>query len=591
MITSSSSHSTASASRASIFGTPTTTVGPSLTTTLFDDVYENVRLHLVIKQQPVRARKSGFSNCKDRRLVDPPPILQLFASTKDGRPALVPPDLYPFLVCHASLWSPNGREDRSVVIKETGVVVSLAGKYTVDVLGDDSPPPVPTSFQENDGEQRARQPVGAADAKGRAAALLTPQSMETGSPASAIDVPPARRHLPPPLRLPSMKDLEQTLAAARAISSTGTTPRPLMPSQPLPQQTQTGRPSTSSFQALPSSHITPSSLHLQQPHSHLDHSAPCILANNPDPPPLAPVRPSWQLPLPPPFAPSRKSSLSSASSSSPSPFAADFRLPPGTANHKRQRPADDDADPRNPSSSPSDTDSAQRNPRQRRRPLLPAIPTTTGAQEPPQAHNYHHHHHSHHGPPQNTAPHPAAPHAAPVPAATAAPAADRHPSPRQSASPGAAGSPPPQQQQPRHTVLRCLLGSLSSMCQILHDTDDRDGYFFTFPDLSVRLQGLYRLRFVVVDVRHCKSVALAWSDVFEVFSAKMFPGMTQSTPLSRRFARQGVGIHIRFDPKADAFRPVSAAAAPAAPATGGTQWGPIGVGGGVSTDEEGDGDE
>lgn len=42
-------------------------------------------------------------------------------------------------------------------------------------------------------------------------------------------------------------------------------------------------------------------------------------------------------------------------------------------------------------------------------------------------------------------------------------------------------------------------------------------------------------------------LALCYSDVFTVYSAKKFPGVVESTPLSKCFATQGVKIPIRKD--------------------------------------------
>lgn len=42
-------------------------------------------------------------------------------------------------------------------------------------------------------------------------------------------------------------------------------------------------------------------------------------------------------------------------------------------------------------------------------------------------------------------------------------------------------------------------------------------------------------------------LASGFSDVFTVYSAKKFPGVCESTPLSKRFAVQGVKIPIRKD--------------------------------------------
>ncbi|KAL9099375.1 MAG: hypothetical protein Q9163_005114, partial [Psora crenata] len=78
--------------------------------------------------------------------------------------------------------------------------------------------------------------------------------------------------------------------------------------------------------------------------------------------------------------------------------------------------------------------------------------------------------------------------------------------------------------------------------------------FFIFPDLSCRQNGHYRLRFTLMRVpvgmnvpeggqgRICGSID---SDVFEVFSAKDFPGMRASTLLTRELKRQGAGISVK----------------------------------------------
>jgi hypothetical protein len=40
-------------------------------------------------------------------------------------------------------------------------------------------------------------------------------------------------------------------------------------------------------------------------------------------------------------------------------------------------------------------------------------------------------------------------------------------------------------------------------------------------------------------------LASVFSDVFQVYSAKKFPGVCESTPLSKCFATQGIKIPIR----------------------------------------------
>ncbi|KAJ1539110.1 hypothetical protein HK405_013185, partial [Cladochytrium tenue] len=100
---------------------------------------------------------------------------------------------------------------------------------------------------------------------------------------------------------------------------------------------------------------------------------------------------------------------------------------------------------------------------------------------------------------------------------------------------------------------RVLLGTLAAPSLLLEDEDGCEVMLFVFSDLSVRLQGRYCLRFLLLDIStpdRSEALAVAWSGVFDVYSAKLFPGMTQSTPLSRHLSRQGVPIHIRVEPSA-----------------------------------------
>ncbi|KAJ3177195.1 hypothetical protein HDU85_005973 [Gaertneriomyces sp. JEL0708] len=110
---------------------------------------------------------------------------------------------------------------------------------------------------------------------------------------------------------------------------------------------------------------------------------------------------------------------------------------------------------------------------------------------------------------------------------------------------------------PVHSSRFCqsLIGSTVMPCEILEDVNGQEGMFFVFHDLSVRLQGAYRLKFLLIYLnlsvpaseRQSVSKATITTDIFEVFPPKSFPGMTESTQLSKCFARQGVPIHIRKD--------------------------------------------
>lgn len=85
------------------------------------------------------------------------------------------------------------------------------------------------------------------------------------------------------------------------------------------------------------------------------------------------------------------------------------------------------------------------------------------------------------------------------------------------------------------------------------DPNARLGCFFVFPDLSCRQNGLYRLRFTLMKVNvemiptggQSSMIGTVESDVFEVFSAKDFPGMRASTALTKELKRQGATVSVK----------------------------------------------
>ncbi|KAJ2979678.1 hypothetical protein NUW58_g6941 [Xylaria curta] len=122
-------------------------------------------------------------------------------------------------------------------------------------------------------------------------------------------------------------------------------------------------------------------------------------------------------------------------------------------------------------------------------------------------------------------------------------------------------------QTPAATSPPVLTGFPVSGCCYL-DRPDPAGYFL-FPDLSVRHEGRYRLVFslyeliknegdldidapepdgsnVQLPTDACHRMDLKSAD-FTVFSAKKFPGLTESTTLSRTVAEQGCRVRIRRD--------------------------------------------
>ncbi|GJN83357.1 velvet complex subunit 2 [Purpureocillium lilacinum] len=118
--------------------------------------------------------------------------------------------------------------------------------------------------------------------------------------------------------------------------------------------------------------------------------------------------------------------------------------------------------------------------------------------------------------------------------------------------------------QPQGMFTRNLIGSLAASAFRLSDTTDHIGIWFVLQDLSVRSEGTFRLRFSFVNVGarggsrrdgnapkintgRAPILASCFSNQFTVYSAKKFPGVCESTPLSKTFATQGIKIPIRKD--------------------------------------------
>ncbi|PWN53652.1 hypothetical protein IE53DRAFT_129792 [Violaceomyces palustris] len=98
---------------------------------------------------------------------------------------------------------------------------------------------------------------------------------------------------------------------------------------------------------------------------------------------------------------------------------------------------------------------------------------------------------------------------------------------------------------------RYTSGSCVSCLYHLKDIDGSHQGFFVFPDLSIRVEGRFRLKLCLFEtighsVHHCKSI---YSAPFNVFTAKRFPGMEESTRLSKSFADQGLKVRVRKNPR------------------------------------------
>ncbi|KAF2400740.1 hypothetical protein EJ06DRAFT_476405 [Trichodelitschia bisporula] len=99
-----------------------------------------------------------------------------------------------------------------------------------------------------------------------------------------------------------------------------------------------------------------------------------------------------------------------------------------------------------------------------------------------------------------------------------------------------------------------LLGTLASSLHKLKDTDNGDGAFFVFGDVSIRVTGTWRLQFALYDYHKATMryvfLSQVISDPFKVVSLKDFKGLDESTYLSRAFSDQGVRLRLRKEPRA-----------------------------------------
>ncbi|KAJ2376998.1 hypothetical protein GGI05_006929, partial [Coemansia sp. RSA 2603] len=94
-----------------------------------------------------------------------------------------------------------------------------------------------------------------------------------------------------------------------------------------------------------------------------------------------------------------------------------------------------------------------------------------------------------------------------------------------------------------------MAGPMVCPLHTLRDETSKQGAYFVFSDLSVRLEGTFRLRFDLFEITDdmVQRRASVVSGAFSVYSPKRFPGMMSSTKLSKLFAEQGLRIRIRSE--------------------------------------------
>ncbi|KAL9556058.1 hypothetical protein MBANPS3_002054 [Mucor bainieri] len=111
--------------------------------------------------------------------------------------------------------------------------------------------------------------------------------------------------------------------------------------------------------------------------------------------------------------------------------------------------------------------------------------------------------------------------------------------------------PPPivQLHQSNNMNFKTTAGSVVQSLHKLKDTNNTEGAFFVFADISIRIEGVFKLKFTLFQIKGIlvERVCSVFSDPFRVYSPKTFP---ESTDLTRSFSDQGVRIRIRKEARA-----------------------------------------
>jgi hypothetical protein len=97
-----------------------------------------------------------------------------------------------------------------------------------------------------------------------------------------------------------------------------------------------------------------------------------------------------------------------------------------------------------------------------------------------------------------------------------------------------------------------LSGTVVSSLHRLKDLDNKEGAFFVFGDVSIKVEGTYQLQFDLYEMQEteqCVHICTTISQPFPVVSSKNFNGMPESTGLTRTFSEQGVRLRLRKEPR------------------------------------------
>ncbi|KAJ9066474.1 hypothetical protein DSO57_1008966 [Entomophthora muscae] len=105
-------------------------------------------------------------------------------------------------------------------------------------------------------------------------------------------------------------------------------------------------------------------------------------------------------------------------------------------------------------------------------------------------------------------------------------------------------------QQSTEQMVPNLVGTTAATAHYFKSIDpQQEAILFVFPELSVRIEGTFRLRFTLFpgigDESCIHSSVIKFSKPFRSYSPKNFPGMLASSELSKSLANQGIKINTR----------------------------------------------
>jgi len=101
------------------------------------------------------------------------------------------------------------------------------------------------------------------------------------------------------------------------------------------------------------------------------------------------------------------------------------------------------------------------------------------------------------------------------------------------------------------TLGASLAGTCVSSLHRLKDSSNQDGAYFVFGDLSIKLEGKFALQFNLYELRkmECRYIKSVQCEPFIVHPSRTWPGMQESTYLTKVLFDQGVKLRIRKEPK------------------------------------------